>query len=290
MVLRGVSLLASSGDRGADSDIECDEPLLPYWPVASPYVTAVGGTELTAVQYNLNNCPPLCSVLGVACVSGGIKVAAFMNASGYLSGGGFSSLIPRPAYQQRTVDAYLNSSSVSFPPASAFNRSGAACQPLGPRRARRVRIGWNAATLCNNTLDACETSPITAAPQWYPFGGTSQSSPIFAGVVSLLLARLRPPFRSAQPAAVPDGGGGARRLPRRYAGDNKRPGCDVGQGGGYEASAGWDAVTGLGTPNFPAMLRYVDKLGRRTASAREHELRQSEALAAARKAAVVTSD
>jgi len=41
-------------------------------------------------------------------------------------------------------------------------------------------------------------------------------------------------------------------------GDNKQPFSFLGQG--WECAKGWDPVTGLGTPNFPALLQAVQEL------------------------------
>jgi len=97
--------------------------------------------------------------------------------------------------------------------------------------------------------------------------GTSCSTPVFAGVVALLNdARLRagkPPMGFLNPWLYGDG----------YAGLNdittgNSVGCDggsmlnqtvVGSGivpnASWEATDGWDPVTGLGTPAFDRMLK-----------------------------------
>merc|ERR1719456_1462582 len=61
---RGVSLLVASGDSGANgrSDELCtDKRLHPTFPAASPYVTAVGATQLENAQFSLKKVPPVCS-------------------------------------------------------------------------------------------------------------------------------------------------------------------------------------------------------------------------------------
>lgn len=53
-------------------------------------------------------------------------------------------------------------------------------------------------------------------------------------------------------AIVLDGTFQSRRLTRQ-SNIGTNPGCDT---VGFSAVSGWDPVTGLGTPNFPKMLKY----------------------------------
>lgn len=80
--------------------------------------------------------------------------------------------------------------------------------------------------------------------------GTSCSSPIFASVIALLNDRLiaagKPTLGFLNPFLYSTG---ASALNDVTTGDN--PGCGT---NGFPATTGWDPVTGLGTPNFPALL------------------------------------
>ncbi len=90
----------------------------------------------------------------------------------------------------------------------------------------------------------------------YDVSGTSASSPLFAGVVALLSAARRsigqPPMGFLNPwlynhtAALNDITGGYSEgcTDRRYFRRRAR----------WNATVGWDPATGLGTPNFPALL------------------------------------
>lgn len=83
----------------------------------------------------------------------------------------------------------------------------------------------------------------------YMTGGTSAAAPIFASVVNLINEeRIKAgkgpvgfmnPVLNANPGVLNDIKNGSNL------------GCDI---NGFEASKGWDPVTGLGTPDYPRML------------------------------------
>merc|ERR1711924_87523 len=94
---RGISLMFASGDDGVGSD--CKKGMFDSkWPAASPYVTAVGGSE-------------------------GAKVPE--SAAG-LSSGGFSYRYAQPSWQQSAVSKYLKSTPAGLPSSSKFNATGRA--------------------------------------------------------------------------------------------------------------------------------------------------------------------
>ena len=98
---------------------------------------------------------------------------------------------------------------------------------------------------------------------WDIVDGTSASTPVWAGLVSLLNARrleknktslgFIPPLlyhlAATQPAAFGD----------ITSGDNN---CTMGHCCtlGYPATPGWDPLTGLGTPRFDVIAEYVASL------------------------------
>merc|ERR1712098_980204 len=101
--------------------------------------------------------------------------------------------------------------------------------------------------------------------QWFPVGGTSASTPTFAGIVAHLndlsykktgkpLGFLNPflyQMYADMPSAFTD----------VTTGDNKctEDGC-ASTCKGYECAKGWDPVTGLGTPVVDKMVSYVESL------------------------------
>lgn len=148
-----------------------------------------------------------------------------------LSSGGFSNRWARPSWQQDAVQSYLASAGAAgtLPSAALFNASGRGFPDVSAQ-------GTGFVVVSNG-----HTYPSVA--------GTSCSSPTFGGVVALLndarvAAGKSPmgflnPFIYAHPAIFND----------VLSGNN--PGCST---TGFEAAAGWDPVTGYGTPNYPRML------------------------------------
>merc|ERR1711957_20745 len=100
----GVSVLFASGDQGVvgRTGPTTDGKYHPDFPAASPFITAVGGTDL-AVK----------STLGA-------------EKAWSLGGGGFSDPFARPDYQAAAVTAYLQASDIAgfTPPDAAFTLKG----------------------------------------------------------------------------------------------------------------------------------------------------------------------
>lgn len=145
--------------------------------------------------------------------------------SAFGSGGGFSNVFGLPSWQAAAVKNFTARYAPNYGP-NVYNDSG---QARGfPDVAA---IGLRVATVFNDTT--------------LGVGGTSASAPIFAGIVTLL-----------NEARIAAGKGPVGFLnPTMYAhpeafnditiGSN--PGCGT---GGFNATPGWDPVTGLGTPNY----------------------------------------
>ena len=152
------------------------------------------------------------------------------------SGGGFSAIFPRPAYQNAVVSAYLKSS-VSFPPAKFFNASNRAIPDVA---------------IYGSVF------PIIVGGQFAMPGGTSVSSPLWSGVISLIneisikytgttvgfINPLLYAMQASDPSTFID----------ITQGNNKNcpNGTCVGPCEGYYTAPGYDAVTGLGSPNWSA--------------------------------------
>jgi tripeptidyl-peptidase-1 len=98
-----------------------------------------------------------------------------------------------------------------------------------------------------------------------PVGGTSASSPIFAGVVTLLNdyvnTKTGKPLGFVSPLLFKMGANCPGCFTDITVGDNKctEDGCSS-SCTGFLCTKGWDPVTGFGTPNYPAMLTYIKAL------------------------------
>ncbi|KAL9085329.1 MAG: hypothetical protein Q9165_007620 [Trypethelium subeluteriae] len=220
--LRGVSILVSSGDSGPGSgclrnDGSNRTRYQPTFPAGCPWVTAVGGTFNTTPEVAL----------------------AF-------SSGGFSERFPRPPYQSAVVDAYLakqqRGGNGNF--SAYYNARGRGIPDVAAQ-------GQNFRTVDQGSEDLEE--------------GTSASCPTFAGLVSRIngarMAAGKPPMGFLNPwlydngtAAglndITEGGSVGCQNPDTASGESAP---DV-VGAGWNATEGWDAVTGLGTPNLGLLM------------------------------------
>ena len=197
--------------------------LFPSWPASSPWVTAVGATRFSNASV------------------GGRQVASRQ----FGSGGGFSAFIPRDpvaAFQASAVDGYLDviNGAWPFPPAAAISSAGRATPDVSAIGEALVVVQSGVAGLLS---------------------GTSASTPVFAGLISLLNE-----VRLAQPSGRPMGFLNPWMYEHKQmfrdvvVGTNALSGFAE-QGGsaapmafGWNATRGWDPVTGLGAPCFQKML------------------------------------
>ncbi|KAI1748924.1 peptidase S8/S53 domain-containing protein [Xylaria castorea] len=230
--LQGVSVIYASGDSGVanrynsgypNSCLNADNLFVdnngtrysPSFPVNCPYITSVGATTL----------------IGNDTDSGerAVSVPSTGPANAYYSGGGFSNIFPVPSYQASAVQKFMKKYAPKYGP-NVYNDTG---------KARGfpdvAAIGLSVATVWNGST--------------YGVGGTSASAPIFAGIVNLLneerIAIGKGPIGFLNPTLYAH--------PQAFnditIGNN--PGCGT---GGFNATPGWDPVTGLGTPNYDKLL------------------------------------
>ncbi|KAI1639158.1 tripeptidyl-peptidase 1 [Biscogniauxia mediterranea] len=150
------------------------------------------------------------------------------------SSGGFSTLHATPAWQAAAVSAYLGRIGSTY--AAYFNASGRGIPDVAAQGARFAVVDKGRSALLS---------------------GTSASSPVFAGVVALLNAARKSagqsplgflnPWLYNNSAALTDitSGYGSGCTANRAFGS---------AGARWNATAGWDPVTGLGTPDFAKLL------------------------------------
>lgn len=268
----GVSVLMASGDNGVWNRRWYDVfKFHPFFPACLPHATAVGGTEFRANATNTT-------------------VGAIDDVAWVSSGGGFTpreyfTLEADAPWQKEAVEGYLNSSSVTFPDAKYWDRTGRGLPDL-------AAASYN--------YQVYEMSTHKPPGDRVMVGGTSASTPVVAAIVSRLNdARLRKglaPMGYLNPFLYV-----GRRLSDicwsrthflflelfltlslplfrcRYA----NPGAfrDITEGkndnankrGGFEASKGWDPATGLGVVDFPKLLKAALQAGEAAAAARRNQ-------------------
>ncbi|PWY93922.1 subtilisin-like protein [Aspergillus sclerotioniger CBS 115572] len=212
---RGISVLVSSGDSGVGAACMTNDGtnrthFPPQFPASCPWVTSVGATSKTTPEEAV-----------------------------YFSSGGFSDYWARPSYQDTAVETYLNSIGSKF--SGLFNASGRAFPDVAAQ-------GMNYAVYDKGVLGQ--------------FDGTSCSAPTFSGIVGLLNdARLRAgqpvlgflnPFLYGvgQDALNDIVSGGSLGCDGRNRFGGTPNGSPVVPWASWNATPGWDPVTGLGTPDF----------------------------------------
>jgi len=151
------------------------------------------------------------------------------------SGGGFSDTFGMPEYQKTAVTAYKTSPDADLPPQKMWNSTGRGYPDL-------AALGGEKTPYCVSVYESFRGQV-----------GTSASCPVVAGIFALLnglraSAGQRPlgflnPFIYQNPDAFQDVTSG-----KNTGGEQQY---------GFKAIKGWDAATGLGTPNYEALVKVV---------------------------------
>jgi len=245
-----VTVLASSGDGGSANVRKSPvggpnaQPTFPFptvgWPASDPLVTGVGGTYLctdaTATSgriLDITNPPPNCQHPANA---------ANQEEIGWIgSGGGFSHVFARPSYQST-----LPAGSTPIP-ASSRGVPDIALQAS----ARTGALVYLSLPPDGQSGLICGSAPCSTG--WYDIGGTSLSSPEWAGLIAIAdqingggLGLINPGLYklAANPSAY------ASNFFDVTTGNNQADPSVP----GFSATTGWDPVTGLGTPNAARLL------------------------------------
>ena len=158
------------------------------------------------------------------------------------SGGGFSDVFAKPSWQNTlpagstAIGAWRGVPDVAYQASAATG--GLVYVSLPPDG--------------NDSDIACGGSPCS--PGWWDIGGTSLSTPQWAGLIAIADQMNGAGLGLINPALYAIAGN-----PAKYAadffdvttGNNTQAGTGV---AGYPATAGWDPVTGLGTPDAAKLL------------------------------------
>jgi subtilase family serine protease len=227
-----VTVLTASGDSGA-ADVKLDEStyyLFPVtsWPDSDPLVTGIGGTQL---HFSASGRPAKPTVWNDTLNKAANEFADGNAGPNPLAGGGGKSvLFGRPGYQNGVRNV------------------------VGGQRGV-PDISMSAA--CNGSVDTYGT--FGGAPAgWSPACGTSEATPLFAGIVALADQVAGHPLGLINPALYRLAAEGAPGIVDIRSGNNT---VSFSQGGhehtvrGFNATKGYDLASGLGTVNAAYFVR-----------------------------------
>jgi len=235
----GVTVLASSGDFGTANPGKTplkNPKTIPYptvgWPASDPLVTGVGGTYLctdpiTGTSVDTTDPPSNCQASSNPTSA---REIGWIDA-----GGGFSHVFTKPTYQNTLPSgSYAIGTMRGVPDVSyqASSHTGVLVYDTAPGDAESGLI--------------CPSgNPCSAG--WYVVGGTSSSSPQWAGIVAIAdqeaghgLGQINPTLYAL--ASGPNYGSYFYDV---TTGNNQTDPAVP----GYSAQTGWDPITGLGTPD-----------------------------------------
>jgi subtilase family serine protease len=233
-----VTVLTASGDSGA-ADVRLDEStyyLFPVtsWPDSDPLVTGVGGTQL---HFGAHGRPAAPTVWNDTYNKAANEFATGAAGPSPLAGGGGKSvLFGRPAYQD-------------------------SAQPVVGARRGVPDISMSAA--CDGAVDTYGTYR-GAPPGWSPTCGTSEATPLFAGVVALADQVAGHRLGLINPALYRLAADRARGIVDVTSGNNT---VSFSQGGstrkvrGFAARKGYDLASGVGTVDALYFVYQLASLG-----------------------------
>jgi subtilase family serine protease len=239
-----VTVLGSSGDGGSanvkKTPVGQGGTLIPTptveWPASDPLVTGIGGTYLCTDPAATTNQPRTkFSLPGVAAKCSSSSVfnpgGIYAEVAWTFAGGGFSHVFAKPSYQDVLPAGSTPIGAMRGVPDVAFQASSAT------------------GALVYLSLPPDGNGSNVNDTGWYSIGGTSLSCPQWAGLVAIADQINGGGLGLINPALYKIGAN-----PARYAADF----FDIATGNtnqadpsvpGYPSTTGWDAITGLGTPN-----------------------------------------
>jgi subtilase family serine protease len=220
----GVTVLAAAGDSGAadvgpDGSTYYNFPVT-SWPDSDPLVTGIGGTEVHLSDSGQVTAPATVwnDTYNVATQK---YITGTDGPSPLAGGGGLSIMFPRPGYQKGVRDV------------------------VGPQRGV-PDISMSAA--CDGAVDVYQG--FAGQVGWFPTCGTSEATPLFAGVVALAdqvaghrLGLINPALYSLSAAGAPgivDVTSGSNTVTFNQDGANHTV-------PGFHALPGYDLASGVGT-------------------------------------------
>lgn len=220
---RHITVVASSGDTGAsdyDNNGNFYHHPVASWPATSPYVTAIGGTQLNLNASGARNGEDRAWNDTYSTTANHL----FFGNDGpnpLATGGGKSVYNARPSYQKSV--AGITGSTRGIPDISM-------------------------SASCSSAVNVYETFPPFADGGWSPTCGTSEAAPMFAAIVALADQMAGHPLGLINPTLYTLAARHAPGIVPVASGNNT-----VTSGGvtvhGYTVRHGYNLATGLGTAN-----------------------------------------
>ena len=220
---QGITILAATGDEGATNHNDFSHPDSVWptrntsWPASDPAILAVGGTLLQLQDES--------GTYG--------SERAWQEGAFGAGGGGLSSVFTEPAYQQTQPNQDLFAGKRAIPDVSFPADDFALYSPFLPNYLGNRNAKWN---------------------NWGIIGGTSLSTPCWAGMIAILNQMRGGPSGDLHAALYSLRGVGFHDI---TSGDNSFGGVQ-----GYSATGGYDLATGWGSPVanrlLPALITVLD--------------------------------
>jgi subtilase family serine protease len=238
----GVSVVSASGDGGSANAMKTPVgqggSTIPVptveWPASDPLVTGIGGTYLCtdpAATANQPRTKLIIAGVGAKCGNSFNPGGIYSEVAWTFSGGGYSRVFGKPSYQNVLPAGSSFTGTTRGVPDVAFQASS------------------STGALVYLSLPPDGNGSNVNATGWYSIGGTSLSTPQWAGLVAIADQINGGGLGLLNPALYKIGAD-----PQRYAADffdvatNNTNQVDPSVPG-FASTTGWDAVTGLGTPN-----------------------------------------
>ncbi len=226
--IHGITVCAATGDYGSNSQMD-DHFAHVSFPASDPWILSVGGTTMGKYQPLYPRERPK-------------WIEYVWNDTG-ATGGGISDYFPVPSYQQfAEIPENIN---FTHDLSSGFNETGRGVPDVAANAS--PESGY----------------PIFVGGQPFVANGTSSSTPLWASLIAILnsnlgvnLGFINPIFYGLGNACFNPINPLWRDPDISYLAD-----CPANNGYagiyGYPANAGWDACTGLGSPNGNTLLTYL---------------------------------
>ncbi|KAL5089120.1 hypothetical protein Trisim1_005975 [Trichoderma cf. simile WF8] len=244
--LQGVTVVFSSGDYGVGTHLGCIGPnaeptvgiiFAPGFPQTCPYILAVGGTELRRSD---PSAPPV-----------EWEILEEVATTQFPSGGGFSNIFSVADYQTDAVNGYFDTVGDSLP----FESYNQTIVDGNFDNVTDVNQVYNRGGRGFPDVAAVgENQLIVYDGQFGTIGGTSLSTPVWGSILTLInekrIAAGKSTLGFINPALY--------QHPEVFTDitEGNNNGCsspDETTLWGFPAAAGWDPVTGLGSPNYTAL-------------------------------------